>query len=163
MPRIFLKSFLLFLTFSFRARKKWDRQNESYASRKRISHILFLLLYPSPFFITVWFEARSHGRRRRRRLAAVKPIPRFACNGGVPKAAHGNYELKAKEETRGKFARLPPGMMNEPLYLFCSQISFRLLKKRDARNSTRGLLFFFFCHSVARTSVARYCRDLLDI
>lgn len=30
------------------------------------------------------------------------------------------------------------GMMNEPLYLFCSRISFWLLKKGDARYSQRG-------------------------
>lgn len=37
-----------------------------------------------------------------------------------------------------KFARLPPGMMNEPLYPFYSQIFILTIKRKETREIQRG-------------------------
>lgn len=103
---------------------------------------------PSPFFITVWFEPWSWGS--------------YSCSN-VKSVWRRARELEGRERKRNarKFARLPLGMMNEPLYLFYSQISFWLLKERDARNSTRGKRAWRGLSFTIPRVLPRICRSLL--
>lgn len=124
----FFLSFRDFFRFLFQPRwGRKDRQNESYASRKRISHILFLL----PHLFSSRFDLNPEvGVRIAYSCTNVESVWRRA------RKLQGR-ERERKRNAR-KFARLPLGMMNESFYLFYSQISFWLLKERDAGNSTRG-------------------------
>ena len=123
-PSLSLFSQLVSLSFSQSRKQGRIGEMNRIASRKRISHILFSLLFTIVFF--------HHG------LIWTSPPPRSCGRGTHIARSYSNAEsaqrrareLQERKRNVRKFARLPFGMMNEPLYSFCSQISFWLLKEK---------------------------------